>query len=256
MSRRIPTRASRSCCLTSGSVGRPPVRPSHTSNPLSEPSCGRGVRCARTSSVFNGLHHVTDRTDTSFRLWMKDGTWKRVQDALPSKVRQAQGREHEPTIGIMDSQSVKASEEADRRGYDAGKQMKGRKRHLLVAVLGLVLVAWVTTTDVQDRDAAAGAVLPRASEDFPSLNKVWADAGYQGPVVADAAKQAGLAVEIVRRAEEDTGFVVQKRRWVVERTNAWLTRQRRLARDYERHEHSSETLIHIAMTGLMLRRLA
>ncbi|WP_374270591.1 transposase [Corallococcus sp. RDP092CA] len=74
--------------------------------------------------------------------------------------------------------------------------------------------------------------------------------------MADAAKQAGLAVEIVRREEEDTGFVVQKRRWVVERTNAWLTRQRRLARDYERHEHSSETFIHIAMTGLMLRRLA
>ncbi|RZJ07651.1 MAG: IS5 family transposase [Acidovorax sp.] len=191
-----------------------------------------------------------------FRLWKKDGTWKRVHDALRGKVRQAEGRVLAPTAGIMDSQSVKASEEADSRDYDAGKQVKGRKRHLLVDVLGLVLLAWVTTADLQDRDAAAGAVLPRASEDFPSLNKVWADAGYQGPVVADAAKEAGLEVEIVRRAEEDKGFVVQKRRWVVERTNAWLTRQRRLARDYERHEHSSETFIHIAMTGLMLRRLA
>ncbi|RKI45371.1 hypothetical protein D7Y27_10630, partial [Corallococcus sp. AB004] len=114
----------------------------------------------------------------------------------------------------MDSQSVKAPEEADSRGYDAGKQVKGRKRHLLVEVL------------------------PRASEDFPSLNKVWADARYQGPVVADAAKEAGLELEIVRRSEEDRGFVVQKRRWVVVRTNAWLMRQRRLARDDERPERT------------------
>ncbi|NNB87807.1 transposase [Corallococcus exiguus] len=96
----------------------------------------------------------------------------------------------------------------------------------------------MTTADVQDRDAAAGAVLPRASEDFPSLNKVWADARYQGPVVADAANEAGLELEIVRRSEEDRGFVVQKRRWVVVRTNAWLTRQRRLARDDERPERT------------------
>ncbi|XXF76527.1 IS5 family transposase [Myxococcaceae bacterium GXIMD 01537] len=190
-----------------------------------------------------------------FRLWKKDGTWKRVHDALRGKVRRAEGRGEEPTAGIIDSQSVKASEEADSRGFDAGKKVKGRKRHLLVDVLGLVLVAWVTSAHVQDRDAAAGAVLPLAAENFPTLSKVWADAAYQGPVVEGAARQAGLDVEIVRRAEEDRGFVVQKRRWVVERTNTWLTRQRRLARDYERHEHSSEAFIHIAMTGLMLRRL-
>lgn len=191
-----------------------------------------------------------------FRLWKRDGTWKRVHDALRGKVRRAEGRKEEPTAAILDSQSVKAAEEADTRGFDAGKQVKGRKRHLLVDVLGLVLIAFVSAADVQDRDAAAGALLPLAAERFPTLTQVWADAAYQGPRVEEAARQAGINVEIVRRAEQDRGFVVQKRRWVVERTNAWLVRQRRLARDYERQEESSEAFIHIAMTRLMLRRLA
>jgi transposase len=119
-----------------------------------------------------------------------------------------------------DSQSVKTALESESRGYDAGKKVKGRKRHLLVDVLGLVLVAWITTPDVQDRDAAA-AVLPLAAEQFPTLQKVWADGAYEGPRVADIAQQNGINVEIVKRTDTTPGFVVQAKRWIVERTLGW-----------------------------------
>jgi putative transposase len=128
-----------------------------------------------------------------FRQWKKDGTLKLIHDALRGKVRQKAGRALQPTVGVLNSQSVKSDVQADSRGYDANKKIKGRKRHLLVDVLGLVLVAWVTTADVQDRDAAA-AVLPLATEQFPTLQKVWADSAYEGPRVERMAQQAGVAV--------------------------------------------------------------
>jgi putative transposase len=190
-----------------------------------------------------------------FRLWTKDGTLKLLHEVLRGKVRQQEGRSAQPTAGILDSQSVKTALEAESRGYDAGKKVKGRKRHLLVDVLGLVLVAWITTADVQDRDAAA-AVLPMAAEQFPTLQKVWADGAYEGPRVADIAQQTGIDVEIVKRTDTTPGFVVQARRWVVERTFGWLSRERRLSRDYERKEESSETFIYLGMIRLMLGRLA
>lgn len=145
--------------------------------------------------------------------------------------------------------------EAQTRGYDANKKLNGRKRHLLVDTLGLVLVAWMSTADVQDRDATA-AVLPLAAEQFPTLQKVWADAAYQGPRVEFFAQQAGLQVQVVKRSEQDRGFVVQAKRWIVERTFAWLSRERRLARDYERKEESSEAFIYLSMGRLILGRLA
>lgn len=191
-----------------------------------------------------------------FRLWKQDGTWKRIHDTLRRRVRKAAGREEEPSAAILDSQSAKGSEECDERGFDAGKKVKGRKRHLLVDVLGLVLLAWVTTADVQDRDAAALVMLPEGKRENPTLKKVWVDAGYQGPVVQDAAQKAELDVEVVKRNEQQKGFVVQARRWVGERTFGWLNRERRLAKDYERQAESSEAFIHTAMIRLMLRRLA
>jgi putative transposase len=190
-----------------------------------------------------------------FRQWKKDGTLKLIHDALRGKVRTQAGRAPEPTAGILDSQSVKSDVQADSRGYDANKKMKGRKRHLLVDTLGLVLVAWMTTADVQDRDAAA-AVLPLAAEQFPSLQKVWADAGYQGPRVERIAQQSGVEVQIVKRSDPTPGFVVQPKRWIVERTFGWLSRERRLARDYERKEESSEAFVYLGMIRLMLGRLA
>lgn len=190
-----------------------------------------------------------------FRQWKKDGTLKLIHDVLRGKVRKQAGRALQPTAGVLDSQSVKSDVQAETRGYDANKKIKGRKRHLLVDMLGLVLVAWVTTADVQDRDAAA-AVLPLASEQFPELQKVWADSAYEGPRVERMAQQAGVEVEIVKRSDTTPGFVVQAKRWIVERTFGWLMRERRLARDYERKEESSEALVYLGMIRLMLGRLA
>jgi putative transposase len=133
--------------------------------------------------------------------------------------------------------------------------VKDRKRHLLVDTLGLVLVAWISSAEVQDR-AGAGAVLPLAAEQFPTLQKVWADAAYEGPIVEHIAQQCGVQLEVVKRSDTRPGFVVQAKRWIVERTFGWLSRERRLARDYERKEESSEALVYLGMIRLMLGRLA
>jgi putative transposase len=190
-----------------------------------------------------------------FRQWKEDGTLKLIHDTLRGQVRQKAGRSPQPTAGILDSQSVKTDVEANSRGYDAGKKVKGRKRHLLVDILGLVLVAWISSADVQDRDATA-AVLPLAAEQFPTLQKIWADGAYEGPRVEQIAQQTGIEVEVVKRSDKDKGFVVQPKRWIVERTLAWLSRERRLAKDYERKEESSEAFIYLGMSRLMLGRLA
>ncbi|WP_224242898.1 transposase [Hyalangium gracile] len=134
-------------------------------------------------------------------------------------------------------------------------KVKGRKRHILVDTLGLLLVAWITTADVQARDAT-GAVLPLASEQFPLLKKTWADSAYEGPRVERIAQQTGIEVEIVKRSDQDRGFVVQPKRWIVERTLAWLSRERRLSKDYERKEDSCEAFVYLGMIRLMLGRLA
>lgn len=142
----------------------------------------------------------------------KDKTWKKVHDVLRHKVRRKAGREEEPTAGILDSQSVKTTEEAETKGYGAGKKVKGRKRHVLVDTLGLVLVAWMTTADVQDRDAAQ-AVLPLAAREYPTLKKVWVDGAYEGQQVQAVAKESGIEVEVVKRSGQAKEFVVQPKRW-------------------------------------------
>ncbi|WP_275583484.1 transposase [Archangium primigenium] len=131
----------------------------------------------------------------------------------------------------------------------------GRKRHLLVDTLGLLLVAWMTTGDVQDRDATP-AVLPLAAQQYPTLKKVWVDGGYTGPKVQAVAQESGIDVEVVKRSDQAKGFVLLPKRWIGERTFGWLNRQRRLSKDYERQESSSEAFIQLGMIDLMLRRLA
>ena len=190
-----------------------------------------------------------------FRQWKQDGTLKLIHDALRGKVRKKAGRSPQPTAGILDSQSVKTDVQAETRGYDANKKVKGRKRHLLVDMLGLVLVAWISSADVPDR-AGAAAVLPLAAEQFPTLQKVWADAAYAGPIVEHIAEQSGVHVEVAKRSDSQPGFVVQPKRWIVERTFGWLSRERRLARDYERKEESCEAFVYLGMIRLMLGRLA
>ena len=124
-----------------------------------------------------------------FAKWKKDGTWKRLNDELRALVRQKEGRKKEATAGILDSQSVKTTQEAETKGYDAGKKIKGRKRHLLVE-----MVSWITTADVQDRDAVQ-AVWPIAAQQHTELKKVWADGAYVGPQVQEVAKESGIEIE-------------------------------------------------------------
>ena len=193
-----------------------------------------------------------------FRGWAKSGLWERVQDKLRTKVRQAEGRQPSPTAAIMDSQTVKLGDQGGVRGYDAGKKIAGRKRHILVDVLGLLLGVYVGPADEQDRDGAQ-TLLGRCIWWYGRLAKIWADAGYAGRLVAwvKALRPRGrLHLDIVKRPDDAKGFQVLHRRWTVERTFGWFVKRRRLVRDYEAKTEHSEAMLYISMISLMLRRLA
>jgi transposase len=168
-----------------------------------------------------------------------------------------EGRDPLPTAAVIDSQSVKGADTvgADRRGYDAGKKINGIKRHIAVDTLGLLLVVMVTAAGVQDRDGAV-RLLSVLRERFSTIRLVWADGGYAGRLVTWAITVIRLTVTIVKRTDDTKGFTVLPRRWVVERTLAWLTGNRRLVRDYERRADTHEAMTTIAMIALMSRRLA
>jgi len=194
-----------------------------------------------------------------FRAWAADGTWDRVHDVLRERVRAVDGRDPQPSAAVLDSQSAKSSEGGEAIGYDAGKRVRGRKRHLLVDTLGLLLVGLVHSASVQDR-AGARLVLTGVRRRFPLLGLVWVDGGYVNSVDAGlvdwAARTEGIEIVAVPRNAEVKGFQVLPRRWVVERTFGWLTRCRRLARDYERKTAHAEAMIKFAMIRLMAARLA
>jgi putative transposase len=181
-----------------------------------------------------------------FRLWRCDGTWEHLNTALRREVRQAAGREAEPSAAIIDSQSVKTASVGGLRGYDAGKKVNGRKRHILVDTVGLLLVVVVQVASVQDRDGAR-VVLQKAHGFLPRLVLMWADGGYAGQLVAWVATQCQWILEIVKRSDDVKGFKVLPKRWIVERTLAWLSHCRRLSKDYERLAETSEALIYAAM---------
>lgn len=192
-----------------------------------------------------------------FRRWRDKGLVKEFHDRLRGKTRAAAGRDSEPTAGIIDSQSVKgaASVPASSRGFDGGKKINGRKRHIVVDTAGLLLTVMVTAANVTDREAAQ-VLLTRLTRRFFLLRLVWADGGYTGPLVDFAAKALRLALTVVKRDAGLSGFVVLPRRWAVERTFGWLMRSRRLARDYERRTDTSEAMVLWSMTMVMSRRLA
>jgi transposase len=217
------------------------------------------------SKVFNGVLYKRDfpawqTVYTYFRNWRKDGTWVQIHDQLREWTRIEQERHHSCSEAIIDSQSVKTAAMVHQEvGFDAGKQIKGRKRFISVDTLGLVLRVFVIAASVGEREGGKRVLLrvKRMGKGVSRLTTIWVDGGFDGaPFMMWVMDVCRWIVQVVLRPEQTKGFVVLKKRWVVERTFGWLMGCRRLVRDYERLPETSETFIYLAMIRIMVRRLA
>lgn len=192
-----------------------------------------------------------------FRKWATDGIWQAINETLRKMDREKRGRKAEPTGAIVDSQSTKTTEAGGERGFDGGKKVKGRKRHVIVDTIGNLLSVVVNAANSDDRAGAKDAFAKLSVDTIISLQKIWADGGYSGEDFLNWVHETLQAVlEIAYRPPNVEGFVVVPVRWVVERTLAWLGRYRRLSKDYERCTKSSEGMIFVASITTMLRRLS
>jgi putative transposase len=192
-----------------------------------------------------------------FRLFQKSLLWENLNTIIRERVRVKEGREPQASAMIIDSQSAKSAEGGEKVGFDGGKLVKGRKRNLITDTIGLVVLAKVTAANVQDVHAGKQILieLKKRTELIARLRKIFADGGYRGELVNWVKNELHAEMEIVLKLGDKKGFQVLPKRWVIERTNAWVTRNRRMARDYERLTETSEAFIYILMIRLGLRRL-
>lgn len=214
----------------------------------------------RTGCQWRNLPHDFPKWQSvyhHFRHFAKDGTWVPINETLRKQERESRGRQAEPTGAILDTQSVKTTEVGGPKGYDAGKKVHGRKRHVLTDTVGNLLAVVVNAANTSDRQGAKALFEHLSIQTKISLKKIWADGGYSGqPFLSWIHETLQATLEITYRPPNEDGFVVVPVRWVVERTLAWLNRSRRLSKDYEGCPRSSEGMIYLASIVTMLKRLS